>query len=296
MYQMFKTKKILACVGILLALCIGAFAQGLVLCLDSDNVPQKMPKNFRMFPEFKMSGSAMFSESGLQAIKQNIPANKVTIVDLRQESHGLVNGIAVEWYGSHNAANAGMSLPEIVADEQNKLNGLLQDKEMALALKTKKDGDTGEMMAINTATIAVERVQTEEQLVQSLGFNYFRLPVTDHRRPTDSDVDQFISFIRALPADTWLHFHCRAGKGRTTTFMVMYDMMQNAKNVSMEEIFARQASAGGIDFEAGEYGDWRQQYAEDRNLFIKNFYEYCRTNNDGYATSWNSWLASRTSK
>lgn len=231
----------------------------------------------------------MFSESGLQAIKQQIPAEKITIVDLRQESHGFVNGMAVTWYGTRNEANAGKSLLEITMDEQSKLNGLLQDKQMSLAVKTTKAGDNGEIEATKSDTFAVEGVATEEQLAQSLGFNYYRLPVPDHHRPSDGDVDQFISFVNALPLDTWLHFHCRAGRGRTTTFMVMYDMMKNAKTTSMEEILTRHSDAGGIEFKDAEARDWRQQYTEARNLFIKDFYEYCRTNNDGYTSSWSSW-------
>jgi hypothetical protein len=291
MTRIINIKKIFLCIGLLVSFCAVAFAQNILLSSDAKDA-QKLPKNFRMFADTKLSGSAQFSEGNLQLMKKTIPADKITIVDLRQESHGLVNGIAVSWYAARNEINKGKGLPEIVTDEQGRLNSLLQTSEVVIATKTKKNPDTGEQFATETKTIKAERVATEEQLVQSMGFNYFRLPVPDHRRPTNSDVDQFIAFFKALPPDTWVHFHCKAGRGRTTTFMVMYDMMKNAKTTSMENILARHAEAGGIDFNA-EYKDWRQQAAEERTAFIKDFYQYCQANNDGYSTSWSAWVASK---
>jgi hypothetical protein len=43
-----------------------------------------------------------------------------------------------------------------------------------------------------------------------------------------------------LPENAWAHFHCEAGLGRTTTFMVLYDMLRNANRVSLEDIVQRQ--------------------------------------------------------
>jgi len=64
--------------------------------------------------------------------------------------------------------------------------------------------------------------------------------VTDHVRPLDDAVDRFILAVRALPDGAWTHFHCEAGLGRTTTFMVLYDMLRNANRVSLEDIVRRQ--------------------------------------------------------
>ena len=65
---------------------------------------------------------------------------------------------------------------------------------------------------------------------------YCRFPTTDHVRPRDTEVDAFVAFASTLPTDTWLHFHCRGGDGRTTTFLVMHDTMHNAPGVSIEDI------------------------------------------------------------
>ena len=77
-----------------------------------ENAPNNntLPHHFRMTTDIKslskdkdinltgldklnISGSAQFSESGLSLIKSSIPNNFDLIdVDLRQESHGFING------------------------------------------------------------------------------------------------------------------------------------------------------------------------------------------------------------
>ena len=42
------------------------------------------------------------------------------------------------------------------------------------------------------------------------------------------------------------HFHCKEGIGRTTTFMIMYDIMKNYKEVSLNDIIKRQYLPSGI--------------------------------------------------
>ena len=39
------------------------------------------------------------------------------IVDLRQESHGFLNGNAISWYGTRNAANEGKIGRQIEAEQ-----------------------------------------------------------------------------------------------------------------------------------------------------------------------------------
>ena len=73
--------------------------------------------------------------------------------------------------------------------------------------------------------------------------------------------------------------HCPAGRGRTTTFLAMYDMMRNAVNVSFDDILARQAMIGGKDLtEPFAIGDWRYEHHFERLQFLMDFYNYCLEN------------------
>lgn len=226
-----------------------------------DNGPK--PERYGL-SEMKISGSSEFSEEGLKKIIETIPySGKKVVFDLREESHGLIDGRPVSWKGENNWANVGFELGEIIADERNKLYRYEN-----------------------------HRVCEEEDICKELGVGYVRIPVTDHSKPDDKDVDLFIEKWRACTKeDSWLHFHCKAGKGRTTTFLVMNDMMHNAKNVSIEDIVRRQYLLGDVNlFDLDDLkGTYQEKPAIERTDFLRKFYEYCRCNNDGYKETWSQW-------
>ena len=215
---------------------IGVLPRNFRTTLDVVADEESNPALFEGLHLLNASGSAQFSIEGLKKIQETIPSNHITIFDLRQESHGFVNGIAVSWRSEHNWANIGKTMDEVLIDEKGRLSMAL---EQGYLLITDDDEIT---------PLEVWEIETEEQIAQSAGFNYIRLLAVDHWRPTDDIVDQFIDIIKSLPEDEWIHFHCAAGKGRTTTFISMLDMMRNARQVSFEDILIRQYLIGGIRF------------------------------------------------
>ncbi len=238
--------------------------------------------------ELRASGSAEFTADSLKAMLAKLPA-PVMIFDLRQEDHGFINGNAVSWYATNNWANVGKSPKAISTDEKERLNSCAVGSEVVLSEDAAIKG--------KSATAAVERVtvqatQTEKKLVAAAGASYVRIPVTDHCRPTDAAVDQFVLAVRALPAGTWAHFHCRAGKGRTTTFMVLYDMLRNAHAVSLQDIAARQSALIGdynvLAVDSDEGG--KAGISADRAAFVTTFYDYARANPNGSPKLWSEWL------
>lgn len=256
-----------------------------------------LPKNFRMctdplseengyhpsligLKELRASGSAQFSEKSLNAIIKKIPFKLLTIIDLRQESHGFINGIAVSWFSERNWANKGKTLSEILDDEKLRLIQVAQYP-IAILYASKKF----------PVPIWVNGTHTEAELVAPHGLGYVRIPVADHTKPSNTDADSFINLVKSLPKDSvWLHFHCAAGEGRTTTFLVMYDMMHNANKVKLNDIFQRQHLLGGINFINETFHDWRKNYTEERKLFLRQFYVYCQQN-PLFEKSWSSWVS-----
>ncbi|MBS5822847.1 MAG: phytase [Clostridium argentinense] len=258
------------------------------LILDSLN-EKELPSRFRKFSEnadikdskdlnltglksLNMSGSKQFSENGLTLMKESIDTNlPITIVDLRQESHGFVNGLPISWANSKNDANKGLTKAEVLADESNKLKSIKFNEPLAIYNHPKK-------------TIIPTKVQNEEELVKSQSMSYVRIPVTDGKIPTDDMVDYFVQLVNSELKDNWLHFHCKQGIGRTTTFMIMYDIMKNAKEVSLDDIVKRQVALSKMSENSA-----KGFYNDERKSLLTNFYKYVKENNDNFNTKWSQW-------
>jgi protein-tyrosine phosphatase len=54
------------------------------------------------------------------------------------------------------------------------------------------------------------------------GFARHNIPVKDFRAPTVAQLEQFVSLIADLPAETKTIVHCEGGTGRTGTFAAAY--------------------------------------------------------------------------
>ncbi|WP_413557927.1 fused DSP-PTPase phosphatase/NAD kinase-like protein [Bdellovibrio sp. HCB209] len=233
----------------------------------------RKPVNYRKNDKLKMSGSASYSPAALKEIARGLKKKKMQlyVFDLRQESHGFINDKPVTWQAERDWANADLGHEDVIHRERRLLGDL-------------KVGEK-----INGTDI--KSIETEESLVRSSGHQYVRLTVTDHVRPTDSMVDRFIEAVQELPENNWVHFHCRAGKGRTTTFMVMYDMLHNAKTDSFEAIIERNTKLSD-DYDVMTIPaetDWKYPYQKERAAFIQEFYNYAKAHPMGKDKFWSQW-------
>jgi hypothetical protein len=237
----------------------------------------------------RASGSHQFSEDELAKLAQSLPSG-TTVVDLRQESHGFVNGIAVSWYAPKDFANIGQALPVIEADEARRLKDL-RNAGKATILKIMAKDDQGRISASEPFRVSVESVNTEAGLIRSKGLIYDRIPVLDHAAPADADVDHFLDIWRRTHPNGWLHFHCHAGEGRTTAFLAMADMLVNAREVGFEDIVKRQGMLGGLNLLEITPG-WKAAYALERREFLRRFHAYAYANPDGRPLTWSEWIKS----
>lgn len=274
------------------------------LVIDKSN-QKVLPKNFRMcsdeinkesldnvnlkgLSDLNASGSGALSENSLKMIKDKFKNNSeiknIIDVDLRQEAHGFVDGMGISWYGKKDQANINKKRDIIIKDEKDKLEKIEKDR-YVLFDKLEKSKSVNTISEITKP----KKIQTEKELANSQNINYLRFTVTDHLIPKDDQVNLFIKEIRKISnKDTWIHFHCRGGAGRTTTFMAMYDMMHNAKQVSFQDIMKRQVLIGGSDILKKD-ADGNKKGDKNRADFLKQFYEYCKENNDNFKTSWSEW-------
>jgi Inositol hexakisphosphate len=240
-------------------------------------------------PDLRASGSGEFTSEGLKFVLART-RGPVTVFDLRQETHIFVNDLPVSWYASRDWANVGRTQSDIEASEAARVASLKPGSK--IDIRPGHPVKHGDANSVPPQQVTVERASVERGVVQSSGANYVRVTVTDHTRPLDEEVDRFILAVRALPENAWAHFHCEAGLGRTTTFMVLYDTLRNADRVSLEDIVQRQKilSHGYDVLQHDEPGNWKAPFAAGRAKFVRTFYDYARANPNGQPHLWSEWL------
>ena len=136
-----------------------------------------------------ISGSSQFTEYNLPLLIKAID-DKFSIIDidLREESHGFINGTPISFANSNNNANAGLTLDEIIIKEDSDLSSIKLNTPLTLYNKNK--------------SITPKVVKNEKDLVEANNITYLRIPVTDGNLPNDDIVNYFIDFVKNQPENT----------------------------------------------------------------------------------------------
>ncbi len=242
--------------------------------------------------DLNVSASSCFSEKELENILMAVPVNadKFYDIDLRQESHGYLDGMAVSWFSYKDWGNDGRSQDIVEHIETDQLNKISKKAKNGELISVYTFNDNGNKVG-PPEDFTVTKVMNEEQMVKKHGANYFRIAIQDHFRPTDADVDKFLDFWKQLPKDAWLHYHCYAGMGRTTIFMLMHDILKSApKGVSYEDIEKRQGIIGGVYLSdiPDKKKNWERTLYTERYRFTKQFYKYV-TEHPNLDVSYTQW-------
>jgi len=228
--------------------------------------------------KLNISGSQQFSGDNIQLLIKAIDTSlPITVIDLRQECHGFINEFAVSFADARNNANVGLTRDQVIAKENKDLKSIKLNEPITFYNNSKE-------------TMVVKTVKNEEELTKSKNLGYQRITVRDGGIPTDDMVDYFMGFIKNKPKDSWLHFHCKEGIGRTSTFMIMYDMINNYKDVNADAIIKRQLALANF-----EDVTLKSFYNNERIGFLNKFYDYCKANGDSFNMKWSEWKSKSSS-
>lgn len=238
-------------------------------------------------PGTAMSGSAQPTATQWQTIAADLRTHTkgpLYDFDLRQETHLYVNGQPISRYGKRDWANVGQSNASIQQAESELVKTLPGQAITVNTLSKKKT-------VADSQSIQVNSPATEETVATKAGFHYVRITATDHIWPSPTAVDDFVNAVKNLPDDAWVHFHCEAGQGRTTTFMAMYEMMKHPE-LPFATILEHQKALNGLDEAAvNDVTGWKKPYAEQRLQMLSKFYRYVQQNHQtNFHTSWSTWL------
>ena len=241
--------------------------------------------------QLKASASSDFSALQLDTLVKEIRklhSGPITIVDLRNETHGLINGNHVSIYGKQNWANIGLSHETIIAEEAEQIHNTLGQQLSTVVL-----GSANGYQSSDSIKIDVTTAETEAEACAKRGLGYVRLTVLDHCFTDPRSLDDFIAFVQQLPADTWLHFHCLAGRGRTTMYLVFYDFMRNP-DVSEKDVIYRHYKLGGnfMYYQGDKPNEdpFKVSLAKEKAEMIPLVYKYIQENQPkGFRMSWAQW-------
>lgn len=241
------------------------------IIVDTD-VKTELPNRFRDIEKLNISGSAQFNPIQLDNLKEKIGTDNITIVDLRQESHGFINDTPISFYSLFKLINCGLSTKDTLKSEKKALSSIKEDNPINLYDKD----------AYLKETINANKILSEHNSVKNANLNYHRFAVKDGGIPTPTVVDDFVSFVVNLDPEIHLHFDCHEGLGRTTTFMSLYQMIKNTDKLSLEEILNEQVSAGGEVLTK----------SKSRSKFLEHFYNYTLENIDThFKTPYSTWIS-----
>ena len=90
--------------------------------------------NIEGLEKLNISGSGQFTPTNLPLLIENINTNlPIVDIDLRQESHGLINDdMAISFANANNSANAGLTLDEVIEKENSDLSSINLNKPLTL--------------------------------------------------------------------------------------------------------------------------------------------------------------------
>ena len=242
----------------------------------TQNPKSNLPKNFRDLSHLQINAiaSGEFSENQLKEVRQTYPNDKIIVVDLRRESHGLINGEAVSWRAPFDQTNNNKSPQEIMAEEKMLLNAAKQGQKIIINQILSKEPVNGWYLEISPKIVEIKTIDTEKSLVEKFGFEYKRFAVRDYSAPNAKQLEEMVKFIKTLPSNKKLYVHCAGGEGRTTNFLVLFDIIKNGKKTSLKEILNRQAKLNGAQLdEFAKKEEWRKQLATERLKSIEQFYQ-----------------------
>lgn len=265
-----------------------------ILVYDNKNV-DVMPLNFRKTTDLSIlkgnpdlnlagldtlniSGSQQFSSSNFSMILKNVSTNLPFIdFDLRAESHGFINYYPVSYKGSiHNDLNKGLSPKQIEKKQETLLNSIILNSDREI-----------QSFGNKIEQLTPVCVQDEKEIVTKSKEEYRRIFAIDQTLPSLENIDAFLDIIKDIKNDSWIHFHCKEGIGRTTTFMIFYDMLKNYDKATSSEITARQLALA--DFKEGTR-NYSLLTSERRINLYNAFYGYCKDNKGSIKKSFSRYV------
>jgi predicted protein tyrosine phosphatase len=238
----------------------------------------------------KLAGCERISSvEQVENIRAALGNGPLTVLDLREESHAIVNGLPVTLRGPMDWANAGLPKAEGSARESAMITKLKRTESVTLVDANYVKGKKSEPQTTELRNL---HVQSEQEVVTAGNATYRRVAITDHNRPSPEVTDELVDIMRhCLQENEAIVVHCNGGRGRTTTAMTMVDMLKNARNYSAQTIIERMAKLS-YDYnmtDLDRVSAIKRPFLQDRLKFLHAFHDYAYNNPGGLPLNWTEW-------
>jgi hypothetical protein len=251
-------------VGALIALFFDAFYGGTHFRTMQDKIAASENVDLTGLRELKASGGRPPRFVDLEMRLRHVKEEKI-LVDAMDGFHGYFYGIPTNFFGYTRPNPA--------------FHHLLR-----------------RLLVTGTTEMRPELVIPEPEEAKKHGFRYVHFLIGSKFVTDPKTVDAFLAFLESVPDNVWLHFHCAQGRGRTSSMIVMLDILKNAPKVSLEDIVKRQHLLGApnlLDAKLWKNGSYTQQQLDDRKKFIQDFYEFICQRKAGGTQLWSEWIQAR---
>ena len=203
--------------------------------------------NFRQVPGSQVYGVAQPTVSGLRSVLSQLGAGPqgsgptVTWTSLREEPVVYIQGQSYTLrdiqHPTANLEDTGISAATVEEREDHVKGEILQEAQRYggrfLVAEEAADGSiVGRWVELKPGD-----VQTPAEVYAGLqheGYrvDYARIPISDEKAPEDQDFDALIQRLRAADPHSALVFNCHAGRGRTTTGMVVGELYRGSQDLA----------------------------------------------------------------
>ncbi len=234
-----------------------------------------------------MSGSGVIHENAIRHSFKDIPvsSDKIYVINLTTVDQLYANGRPFRWFNwKQNPDAPGEVKQPYYAINKFKLNRLIRIK----------DNAKWYLRRHYYPKLQDSFIESEEQMINRMGYHYASFYVNRREVFPPETIDQFLEFVRKLPVDAWLHFHCDGGNSRTTTLMIFYDIIKNGKQIPLQVIVERQHALGGVDIndvQPRKGGTWKIKNLIMRKNLVNDFYRYVNDEKGYGLTKWSEWFA-----
>ncbi len=192
--------------------------------------------NFRGVEGTSIYGVAQPTVDGLRNVLKELGADhqKVVWTTLREEPALYIQGRSVTLRElAHPFANLeqpGRTPAQVEAQEETLKAEVLKEAAVhggrILLHEETPDGKLqARWVSVDAASLKTPREVFQQMSQEGFQVDYARIPVTDEKVPEEADFDALVARLKGVSTDTPRVMNCHAGRGRTTTAMVIADLM-----------------------------------------------------------------------